>query len=91
MENQDIVAEDIDAVKTAPQHREGDDIEKKKRGRKSITGLVKKDNNAYHRDYYHLKRTTDVLCECGALVKSACMTRHLKRDIHIRRMKIINQ
>lgn len=63
-------------------------VEVKKRGRKSITGLSSKDNNAYHHDYYHLKRTNDVMCECGALVKSACMTRHLKRAIHTRRMQI---
>jgi hypothetical protein len=66
-----------------------DVVEKKQRGRKSITGLAYKDNKSYQNEYYHLKRSNDVMCECGALVKSASMTRHLKRDIHIRRIKLI--
>lgn len=63
--------------------------EPKKRGRKSITGLTKKDNKEYFNQYYHLKGTEDIECICGALVKHASMTRHLKRDIHKRRMKKI--
>lgn len=61
--------------------------EKKKRGRKSTTGLIKKDNNEYFNEYYHLKGTEDLICECGALVKRASMTRHLKRAIHTRRLE----
>jgi hypothetical protein len=68
-----------------------DDLEPKKRGRKSLTGLIKKDNKQYFNEYYHLKGTEDVMCECGALVRKACMTRHKKRSIHTRRMKIIGQ
>jgi hypothetical protein len=60
-----------------------------KRGRKPITGIIRYNDKQYSYEYYHLKRTNDVMCECGALVKSACMTRHKKRQIHIRRMKII--
>ncbi len=63
--------------------------EPKKRGRKSTTGLLKKDNKEYFNQYYHLKGTEDLICECGALVKHASMTRHLKREIHKRRMKKI--
>ncbi len=65
--------------------------EPKKRGRKNTTGLVLKDNKEYFNEYYHLKGTEDMICEgCGALVKKASMTRHLKRSVHKRRMKIIN-
>lgn len=64
--------------------------EKKKRGRKPTTGLVLKDNKEYFNQYYHLKGAEDVMCECGALVRHASMTRHLKRSIHTRRMKKID-
>ena len=67
-----------------------DEVEPKKRGRKNTTGLVLKDNNQYFNEYYHLKGTEDMLCECGAMVKKASMTRHLKRSVHRRRMKLIN-
>lgn len=60
-----------------------------KRGRKPFTGIPRHNERQYSYEYYHMKRSTDVMCECGALVKSACMTRHKKRQIHIRRMKII--
>ena len=68
-----------------------EEVEKKKRGRKSTTGLLKKDNKEYFNEYYHLKGTKDLICACGALVKHASMTRHLKRDIHKRRLEKMQQ
>lgn len=64
--------------------------EKKKGGRKSITGLHKKDNKEYFNEYYHLKGAADAICECGALVKHSTLNKHMKRAIHIRRMKQIS-
>ena len=66
--------------------------EVKKRGRPNTTGIqYNKDNlTAYHNEYYKLKRTLDIQCECGALVSAGCMTKHKKRQIHIRRMKMVD-
>lgn len=54
------------------------------------TGLIKKDNLEYFNEYYHLKGTADIICECGALVKHASMTRHKKRSVHTRRLNLQN-
>jgi hypothetical protein len=64
-----------------------DDPTEKKRGRKSVTGLYIKDNSEYFNQYYHLKGAEEITCECGALVKHACLTRHKKRAIHTKRME----
>lgn len=61
----------------------------KKIGRPNKTGLIKDEN--YFNNYYKMNSKIDVQCECGAVVNKFCLTRHKKRDIHIRRMKIINQ
>ncbi len=71
-----------------------DEVETKlNRGRPNITGLVYDKNNltAYHGDYYRLKRTVDVLCECGQLIQAGCLTKHKKRAIHTRRMKKLDK
>lgn len=67
-------------------------VEKPKKGRPNTTGIVydKNNVNAYHADYYHLKRTVDVICECGALIKAGHLLKHKKRAIHTRRMKKID-
>jgi len=60
----------------------------KKIGRPNTTGLIKDEN--YFNNYYKLNSKIDVECECGAVVNKFCLTKHKKRNIHIRRMKIIN-
>ena len=58
----------------------------KKMGRPNKTGLIR--DEEYFNNYYHLK-SQDITCECGALVNKFCLVRHMKRKIHLRRMKII--
>ena len=60
----------------------------KKMGRPNTTGIIKDEN--YFNNYYKKNCNIDVQCECGAVVNKFCITRHKKRDIHTRRMKIIN-
>ena len=70
------------------------EVVKNKGGRpRTIEGLNfnKDDLTNYHNQYYHIKRSIDVICECGALVKAGCLTRHKKRQIHIRRLIKITQ
>jgi hypothetical protein len=61
-------------------------ISPKKMGRPNKTGLER--DEEYFNKYYHLK-SMDVKCECGALVNKFCLSRHMKRKIHLRRMKIV--
>ena len=63
-------------------------INKKGAGRPNETGI---ENNAeYFKNYYHHSKK-DTLCECGAIVLSKCMLKHLKRERHFRAMRLKQQ
>ena len=44
-----------------------------------------KNDAEYFKKYYHLTKT-DALCECGAIVNSKCLAKHMKRERHTRAM-----
>ena len=68
-------------------------VKKIRKQRPSITGIKydKEDLNSYFSDYYRLKLTVDIKCECGDTIKAGCMTKHKKRAIHLNKMKKVNE
>ena len=55
-------------------------------GRPNETGImVSYKNSEYYKDYYHLNNE-EIICECGASIASMCMGKHLKRNIHKKRI-----
>jgi hypothetical protein len=62
-------------------------LEKKKKGRINKSGIQhSSDDKEYYNEYHRLK-IHDVTCECGATMSNFCLTRHLKRKIHLKNMK----
>jgi hypothetical protein len=60
--------------------------EKKKRGRTNMSGIqYSSDDKEYYNEYHHLNKH-NVTCECGAIMSNFCLTRHLKRKIHLKLM-----
>jgi hypothetical protein len=60
----------------------------KKMGRPNTTGLIKDDN--YFNNYYKKNSEQLIQCECGAVCNKFSILRHRKRNIHTKRMQIIN-
>ena len=53
-------------------------------GRPNTTKLEKTDN--YFNEYYNLTKH-NVTCSCGMTISNKCMTRHLKRTIHTKKLE----